>query len=369
MGLTDFEPTDFAVGDPHVAVAGDKARRQLPESTRRILFIILGVLVLAVSVAGFYLTSDAFDKRKPVLVAAIDIQKGDTVTAGHFTSEMATLGSIPHIPYTPDAPYAFEGFIATQPIPVGTVVLGTMMIPPNTQPTGNQLDLTVQFDTSLVTNPVFDGDTVLVVDPGREPTPEDQGRAQRALYALTLRNYQDGSMTMFLEPEQWAEWRDLPVNLGALPQILPVPIGGVPDEFAMQINEVWRAEWEAKAAAAAEPTADAGPQAGPGELEVVVAIDSSLVPSGVSEGDTVFLIDPGVLPTTENLGRPRQVLETIELENFDGSAIRLYVPPSEWIKWQALPDDLGASGVALLVAEDDKSVVHGHMEPGQHVHS
>ena len=337
--------------DTVTAATGKKARRQLPDSTRRILLIILSVVVLAASVGGFYYTSDAFDERTPVLVTAVDIQQGDTLTASFFTSELAVMGSIPHIAYTPDAPYAFEGFVATQPIPAGSVVLATMMTPADSQPFGNELELTVQFDTTLVTEEPFSGDVVLLVDPGLEPSAEFEGRPQRVLDTLTLENYDNGSMTMFLLPDEWSFWKDLPQTLGALPRILPIPLGGDAQEFAQQINEVWRAEHQAKQEAAAIPTEPAGPQAGPGELEVVVGLDTSLVPSGVTEGQSVLLIDPGQEPTTDDLGRPRIVLRTIQLENFDGAAMRLFVPPEDWVQWQTLPEDLGATPMVLPIPE------------------
>lgn len=350
MSLTDIETLHQEPGAPLTAATGEKARRQMPESTRRILLIILSVLVLVASVAGFYFTSDVFDERTPVLVTAIDIQQGDAITATVFKSELADMGSIPHIAYTPDAPYAFEGFVATQPIPAGTVVLASMMTPADQQPFGNELELTVQFDTTLVTDPVFDGDVVLLVDPGAVPTAENPGRPQQAIGSLILRNYENGSMTMFLEPETWSYWKDLPQTFGALPRILPVPLGGDAEQFAQEINAVWASEHEAQAVEAA-PTEQAGPQAGPGEFEVVVTFDTSLVPSGVSEGDTVLMIDPGQPPTTEDFGRPRMVLRTIQLENFDGSAMKLFVPPDEWQEWLRLRDTLGADPMVLPISE------------------
>lgn len=350
-GLTDTDFGAASAESPPFVASGEKARRHMPDSTRRILLIIAGVIVLAVSVAGFYLVSDVFDKRTPVLVAAVEIQKGETVSASYFTFSEAVMGPIPHIAYTPDAPYAFEGFVASQTIPAGTIVLGNMMIPPESQPFGNQLEVTVQFDTSLATTEVREGDDVLLVDPGAAPTGEDSGRPQQAIRSLTLRNYRDGAMTMYLDPEEWAEWRALPAALGATPRILPVPIGGDADEFAQRINAVWQAEWEEKTAAVAASITPAGPQPGPGELEVVISFDVSLVPSGVSEGDTVLMIDPGQPPSREDIGRPRKVLRTIQLVNFDGSAMRLFVPPEEWADWQSLPEDLGGAPMVLPVPD------------------
>lgn len=320
-------------------------------STRRILLIILGVFVVAGSVAGFYFMSDAFDKRRPVLVAAVDIQKGDTVGAGHFTSDSAVMGSIPHIPYTPDAQFAFDGFAASQPIPAGTVILGDMFIPP-TLPGPGELELTVEFDTSLLTSPAYNGDTVLIVVPGVEPTAEDPGRPSEAIDTLVLGNYQDGAMTMFFKAEdldEWSAWKLLPEAIDAAPQIMAVPLGTEPEEFAQLINAAWRLEWEPRAAAVTPLVEE--PQAGPGELELIVSLDTSLVPTQFSEGDTVLLIDPGRPPESDNVGRPRSVLRTIDLKNFDGAAIRLFAPVDEWVEWLALPEKLGASPMVLPIPE------------------
>lgn len=337
--------------EPTAVATGKKARRQLPASTRRILLVVLGVFVLLVSVFGFYFTSEAFDKRTPVLVAAFDIQKGDVVSPDFFTSDSAVMGSIPHIPYTSDTPFAFEGLIAAQAIPAGGLVLSHMMIAPDTGPVGNELELTVSFDTSLATSGVFDGDVVLLVDPGKDPTAEDPGRPQAVIEPIVLRNYNNGSMIMFLEPEEWAYWRGLPAALGAVPRILPVPIGGTPEEFGSRMDAVWLAEWEQKEATDTAPGARSGLELGPGELEVIVALDTSLVPSGVAEGDAVLMIDPGKLPSREDSGRPRAVLRTIELENFDGASMRLFVAPEEWVAWQSLPEELGAAPMVLPIPE------------------
>ena len=334
---------------PTAVATGQRARRQLPESTRRILLVIAGVFILVFSVGGFYLTSDAFDERTPVLVAAVDIERGDVVSPDYFTSDSAVMSSIPHIPYSADAPLAFDGLVATQAIPMGGVVLGHMMIRPDSGPVGNELELVVSFDTSLATSGVFDGDEVLLIDPGLEPTAEDPGRAQAVLQPLVLQNYDNGSMTLFVEPEEWAYWRGLPAALGGIPRILPVPVGGTADEFGSLMEAVWLAEWQQKQEAASAPPAASGPQPGPGELEVIVSLDTSLVPSGVYGGDTVLMIDPGKLPSLEDPGRARQVLRTLELENFDGSAMRLFVAPEEWLAWQSLPEELGASPMVLPI--------------------
>ena len=115
----DTNPLEPPTEAPTAVATGEKARRQIPESTRRILLIISGVVVLLVSVGGFYLTSDAFDKRTSVLVAAVDINKGDIVSPDYFTSDLAVMSSIPHIPYSAEAPLVLSGLVATQAIPHG----------------------------------------------------------------------------------------------------------------------------------------------------------------------------------------------------------------------------------------------------------
>lgn len=84
-------------------------------------------------------------------------------------------------------------------------------------------------------------------------------------------------------------------------------------------------------------------------LEVVVQIDTSLAPSGVREGETVLLVDPGATPSLERAGRPRSVIRTLDLASFDGAAMRLFVPPAEWVRWRALPAELGAAPMVLPV--------------------
>ncbi len=84
-------------------------------------------------------------------------------------------------------------------------------------------------------------------------------------------------------------------------------------------------------------------------LEVVVPVDTSLSPSGVHEGDTVLLIDPGVAPSHQQPGRRRSVIRSLALAGFDGSSMRLFVPPAEWVWWRALPAELGAAPMVLPV--------------------
>lgn len=386
--MTDSDPfrlpEDVAAEAQPEAATGRRARAQMPVSTRRILLIILGVFVLAGSVAGFYFVSDAFDKRTPVLVAAVDIQKGDPISAGLLTSDSAVMGSIPHIPYTPDAQLAFDGFTASQPIPAGTVILGDMFIPP-TLPGPGDLELTVLFDTSLLTSPAFNGDTVLIVAPGVEPTAEDPGRPHEAIDTLVLSNYQDGSMTMFFSPEELGErsaWKLLPEVIGTAPQIMLVPLGADPEEFAQLINAAWQSEWETRAAAAAllaelsqpEPAeevaedSDSGAFESPrdsaaarGELELTVQFNTSLLTSPAHNGDTVLVVDPGGSTaggkapisgfdsTASGPGqRPQKAITHLELSNYEAGSMTMFFKPQkeeleEMSAWRQLPEVIGAA--------------------------
>ena len=94
----------------------------------------------------------------------------------------------------------------------------------------------------------------------------------------------------------------------------------------------------------------AEPEAGPGELEVIVDLDASLAPSGVAEGDLVLLVDPGAAPLGNDSGRAQSVIGMLELVNYAGGQMQMFVGPEEWLYWRSLPDDLGAAPMVLPVA-------------------
>ena len=114
------------------AATAKKARRQMPESTKRLLFVIAGLFVLVGSVAGFYLTSDAFDERVAVLVAARDVDAGETLTAADFGSDLVVVGAIPYVAWTPETPSVFDGTVALQAIPAGALVRYEMLVEAST---------------------------------------------------------------------------------------------------------------------------------------------------------------------------------------------------------------------------------------------
>ena len=325
--------------------------RRMPESTRRILLIIAGALVLIASVLGFYYTSDALDERVPVLVSTRSIEVGDTVGFVDFSSDLALIGSIPHLPWFPDTPAVFEGMVAVQPIPMGALVLPEMFVEAETVPVGVELEVVVPLDLSLVTDmdEVSEGKLVLLVDPGAEPVGGDDGRPRRVVREFKLTNFDGSRMRLFLAPEEWAEWTALLEDVGATLMVKDLGLGAEAEETVTRLDEVWLMQWQEAVTEVAQAAAAAEPSAGPGELEVIVSLDAGLVPSGVAEGDLVLLIDPGVAPSGGDRGRVRSVIQTLELENYADGQMQMFKPPDEWVWWRTLPERLGGTPLVLPV--------------------
>ena len=347
------------------AASAKKARRQMPESTKRLLFIIGGLFVLVGSVAGFYLTSDAFDERVAVLVAARDIDAGEILAATDFGSDLVVVGAIPHVPWTLDAPAAFEGTVALQAIPAGALVGFEMVIEASTLLDGVGLEVIVPLDLSLVSGEVSEGESVLLVDRGVDPVEGDEGRQRQVVRQFRLTGLEGSQMRLLLPPEEWAEWEALLEDVGGTLMVVEPEAGADEEETMRRLDTVWAAQWAAKVDEVAESIAAAEPEAGPGELEVIVSLDAGLVPSGVVEGDRVLLIDPGAEPLGNDSGRARSVLRipsgddelraielvsrAMELVNYDGGAMQMFVGPEEWLYWRSLPDDLGGTPMVLPV--------------------
>ena len=317
------------------------------------MLVLLGVLVLLGGAAGYLFTSGFFDEPQRVLVATADIPRGGTVSAGDLAGVSVDIGGIPHIAWSPVAAGALDGLVALAPIPAGAVVHGGMFFDPAVAPSGEDLEVIVPLDTTLVPTPPRRGDLVLLVDPGAPPAAGDPGRPRQVFQWLELRDFDGGSMRLFVPPQEWVQWRDMHTALGSAPQVLPVPPGGDPEAMARSLNEVWAAAWEAEAqrVEASLPEPEPVHEAGPGELEVIVPLDTRLVPSGVRAGDLVLLVDPGAEPTADDPGRPSRVLRTLELQDFDGSSVRLFVPPREWLEWRILATEIGADPLVLPVPD------------------
>ena len=346
------------------AATAKKARRQMPESTKRLLFIIGGLFVLVGSVAGFYFTSDAFDERVAVLVAARDIDAGETLTAADFGSDRVVVGAIPYVPWTLGTPSVFDGTVALQAIPAGALVRYEMLVEAATLLDGVGLEVIVPLDLSLTSGEVSEGKSVLLVDPGVAPVEGDEGRPRRVVRQFRLTGFEGSQMRLLLPPEEWAQWEALLEDVGGTLMVVEPEAGADEEETMRRLDTVWAAQWAAKveevAQAAAAAAAAAEPEAGPGELEVIVSLDANLAPSGVEGGDLVLLVDPGAAPLGNDSGSPRSVLRipsgddelpAIELVNYAGGQMQMFVPPEEWLWWRSLPDVLGAAPMVLPVAE------------------
>ena len=352
---TDVLPEQPPAAPPTAAPAKRTLRqmwRQMPESTKRLLLIAVGVFVLVVSVLGFHQTSAAFDDRNPVLVAVRTIEPGETLSAADLSSALLLLEPpVPHIPWTDEAAFDFEGKVAVQPIPAGALVRHDMVIEAETAPVGVQLEVVVPLDLSLATEGVSEGEIVLLVDPGVEPVEGDAGRPRQVVREFKTTNFDGSRMRLFLPPEEWAQWEALLAEVGETLMVKDLGIGADPAETTQRLDDVWAAQWSAAVDQIEQAAAAAQPVAGPGELEVIVSLDASMVPSGVAEGDLVLLIDPGIKPDGALSGRARSVIQTLELENYADGQMRLFVPPNEWVRWQEMPEKLGGTPMVLPVPE------------------
>ena len=333
------------------AASARRARRRMSNSTKRVLIIVLGVILIVGSVLGFYLTADAFDERVPVTVAAIDLQAGQTVSAVDFAPAMAIVGDVPHLPWTPTRGAEFEGLVAAAAVPANSLIRADMFIEPDTVPVGVTFEVEIPLDLTLATDGVSEFEEVLLVDPGADPTAEVPGRPRQVVRPFTLRNFEGSSMRLFVEPEEFADWERLLADVGGTLMVVPLGIGGDPQETSDRLNAVWLAQWTTARDEVEAQAEAARPGPGPGEMEIVVSFDTGLVPTEIGPDDLVLLVDPGADPVGIDQGRPRQVIDTLQLQGFDGSQMQMFVPPEQWHYWRSLPEELGGTPMLLPLAE------------------
>ncbi len=343
--MSDSGASPEAVGGLAAGAAESSGRLSL--RARRVLLILSGVLVASGSVAGFYSVAERVDERVAVTVAAVDIPAGRTVAASDLASVLAHPGSIPHFRWFQGSVSGLEGLVAVHDIAAGSLLGPSMFVAPGVVPVGAQLRLRVPVDSGLAGGVVADGDVVLLVDPGAPPAGVDPGRPRRVVRSFEVSGFDGSAMSLFLEPEAWADWRRWLRDAGGVFEVLPVPVGADVEDLAGRVDAVWAAEWAETHAEVLER--QVGP--GPGELEVRVRLDDSLAPAGLSRGDRVVLVDPGVEPGPQGSGRPRSVLEELVLARYEAGVARLFVPPQQWLWWHGLADSLGAAPMALPVAE------------------
>ena len=241
--------------------------------------------------------------------------------------------------------------MALQAIPAGSLVRFEMLLEAEALLDGVGLEVIVPLDLSLASDEVSEGKSVLLVDPGVDPVEGDEGRPRQVVRQFRLTGFEGSQMRLLLPPEEWAQWEALLEDVGGTLIVVDLEPGADVEETMRRLDTVWAAQWAAKVAEVAQSIAAAEPEAGPGELEVIVSLDAALAPSGVAEGDLVLLIDPGAEPLGNDPGRARSVIGTLELVNYAGGQMQMFVGPEEWLYWRSLPDDLGAAPMVLPVAE------------------
>jgi len=91
---------------------------------------------------------------------------------------------------------------------------------------------------------VAEGDLVLLVDPGAAPSGGSSGRPRSVLRSLVLEHYEPGVLGIWAEPEEWAWWDALPLNLGAAPMVLRVAPGTDVDDVAERLDDQWLSQWQ-----------------------------------------------------------------------------------------------------------------------------
>ena len=336
---------------PDGAAVPARARRRLGQAARRVLVGLAGVALMAASVAGFWATADAFDERFPAVVAARDLPEGHVLSAADLASAEVLVGDVPHIAWTAAAPEALAGLALSSDVPAGSLMGAHLLVEPSGGAFGDALEVVVPLDTSLAPSGVREGEMVLLVDPGVAPSRERAGRPRSVIRSLELASFDGSAMRLFVPPEQWVWWRALPAELGAVPMVLPVPLGGDPVALASELDGLWAAAYEQEAAALHPFGDEWRARAAPGELEVIVALDLSLAASAITEGDLVLLVDPGAPGDGAGGGRPRSVLRAVRLDHYRDGMLGVWAQPAEWVWWRTLPQRLGAAPMVLRVTE------------------
>ncbi len=333
------------------AATPPRTRRRLSRAAKRSLVGLSGLALMTASVAGFWATAAAFDERIAVVVTARDLPEGHVLSAADLASAEVLLEDVPHIVWTPTATDALVGLAVEHALPAGSLVGAHALIEPSIGAFGDALEVVVPLNTSLSPSGVYEGDVVLLVDPGVAPSHERAGRPRSVIRSLELVAFDGSAMRLFVPPAEWVWWRALPAELGAPPMVLPVPLGGDAAALAADLDKLWAASYEQDAAALQPFGAGWREHAAPGELEVLTPLDLSLAPSGIAEGDLALLIDPGAPQGSAGGGRPRSVLRAVRLEHYEDGVLGIWAQPAEWVWWKSLPQRLGAAPMVLRVPE------------------
>ena len=349
--MPEGSETSTAPAGTAAAATPKRTRRRPSRAAKRALLGLAGAALIAASATGFWATAAAFDERTAVVVTARDLPRGHVLSVTDVAPAEVLVGDIPHIAWTPSAPETLAGLAVGHALPAGSLIGAHLLVEPTVGAFGDLLEVVVPLDTGLAPSGVREGDAVLLIDPGAAPSRERPGRARSVIRTLELTAFDGSAMRLFVPPAEWVWWRALPTELGTVPMVLPVPLGGDPVELASELDELWAASYSQEAAALQPFGAGWRDRAAPGELEVLTPVDLSLAPSGVAEGDVALLIDPGAPRGSAGGGRPRSVLRAMRLEHYEDGVVGVWAQPAEWVWWRSLPERLGAAPMVLRVPE------------------
>lgn len=111
-------------------------------------------------------------------------------------------------------------------------------------PGPGELEVRVRFDESLAASEVVEGDRVLVVDPGAEPTAQGSGRPRSVVAELVLERFDGHTARLFVEADDWLWWHSLTERLGGEPMALPVAPEADAAALAATLDAGWLERWE-----------------------------------------------------------------------------------------------------------------------------
>ena len=234
---------------PAPPVPGAKARKETSTSSRRLFWILMSVVLLAISIGGFYYLALRADSTRRVVITTSEIPRGTEVYAEHFKEvRVAPNDEIDFLPANNAS--NLYGMVARGYIPSGIPVKGEMFLPAVSEGEAGLLEAVVPLDTSLVDGELSASDYVMLLDPGQSPGEgDDRPRAKYVVETRFLDGLEEGQLRLMLEPHEWSRWRRLVDFNGQTPQVMKIPetIAGDPElvsEFIATMNEVFDLEFQ-----------------------------------------------------------------------------------------------------------------------------
>ena len=219
---------------PAPPVPGAKARKETSTSSRRLFWILMSVVLLAISIGGFYYVALRADPTRRVVITASDITAGMEVSAEHFKEVRVTPND--EIDFLPanNAPDLY-GMVARGYIPSGIPVKGEMFVAAVSDEEAGFLEVVVPLDTSLEDEELSASDYVLMIDPGESPGEGDG--LPRPPFIVTHRaldGLEEGQLRLMVPIEEWSRWRRLVDFNGQPPQVMKVPQPLLYDDAALE---------------------------------------------------------------------------------------------------------------------------------------